>query len=159
RGKSFVIVEAIHCGEPGEADELLAPLRALGPGMDTMRPTPMPDLGGLHMDPDHPVPGLGDGLMLESLPAEAVDELGRVAGPGSGSPLLSLEVRQLGGALARPRPEHAALAAVEAAYALYGVGIAATPELGGACEARLGVVKEALSPWTARQMVMNFADT
>lgn len=159
RGKSFVIVEVIHCGEPAEADELLAPLRALGPEMDTIRPTPLPELGSLHMDPEHPVPGVGDGLMLESLPAEAVDELVRAAGPGSGSPLLTVEVRQLGGAFGRPRPEHAALASVEAGYGLYGVGIAATPELGAASEAQMGVVKEALSPWTARQMVVNFAET
>jgi hypothetical protein len=33
RGKSFVIVEAYHLGDPAEADELLAPLRALGPSM------------------------------------------------------------------------------------------------------------------------------
>jgi FAD/FMN-containing dehydrogenase len=159
RGKSFVVVEAIDCGEPALAHEALAPLRALEPAMDTLRPTPMPELGALHMDPDHPVPGVGDGLMLESLPVEAVDELVRVAGPGSRSPLLSLEVRHLGGALGRPRPEHAALAAVEAGYALYGVGIAVTPELGAACSAHLDAVKERLSPWTARQMVPNFAET
>lgn len=159
RGKSFAIVEAIHCGEPGAASELLAPLRALSPVMDTLRPTPMPELGGLHMDPEHPVPAVGDGLMLESLPAEAVDELVRVAGPDSGSPLLTVEVRHLDGALGRPRPEHAALASVEAGYALYAAGIAATPELGAACDAHLRVVNEALEPWTTPHIVMNFAET
>ncbi len=159
RGKSFAVVEAIHCGEPAEADALLAPLRALGPEMDSMKPTPLPELSVLHMDPDHPVPAAGDGLMLDVLPAEAVDELVRVTGPGSGSPLLSVEVRHLGGALGRPRPEHAALASVEAGYALWGVGIAATPELSAASEAQVGAVKEALSPWTARHMVLNFAET
>jgi FAD binding domain len=159
RGKSFVIVEAIHCGEPAVANELLAPLRALDPVMDTLRPTPIPELGALHMDPDHPVPAVGDGLMLESLPVEAVNELARVTGPDSRSPLLSVEVRHLDGALGRPRQEHAALASVEADYALYAVGIAAMPELGAACETHLGVMKDALSPWTARHMVMNFAET
>ena len=37
RGKSFVVVEAIHLGEPKQADELLAPLRALGPGTPSER--------------------------------------------------------------------------------------------------------------------------
>jgi hypothetical protein len=159
RGKSFVIVEAIHCGEPAQANEALAPLRALAPEMDTLRPTPISELGDLHMDPNHPVPGVGDGLMLESLPLDALDELVRVTGPESRSPLLSVEVRHLGGALGRPRPEHAALASLEAGYALYAVGIAATPELAAACEMHLGVVKEALSPWTASHMIMNFAET
>ena len=97
--------------------------------------------------------------MLDSLPSDAVDELVRTAGPTSRSPLLSVEVRHLGGALARPRPEHGALASVEAGYALWGVGLAPTPELKEASEAQIGIVREALSPWTARHMVMNFADT
>jgi FAD binding domain/Berberine and berberine like len=159
RGKSFAIVEAIHCGDPGAADELLAPLRALGPVMDTLQPTPLPELGRLHMDPEHPVPAVGDGLMLESLPAAAVDELVRAAGPDSGSPLLTVEVRHLGGALARPRQEYAALGSIEAGYALFGAGIAATPELGAACEAHVRAVQEALAPWAAPQIFMNFAET
>lgn len=159
RGKSFAIVEVIHCGDAAEADTLLEPLRALGPAMDTMRPTPLPELSKLHMDPDHPVPNVGDGLMLESLPAKAVDELIRVVGPDSGSPLLTVEVRHLGGALGRPRPEHAALASAPGEYGLVAVGIAATPDAGRASAARVAMVKDALSEWTARQMVPNFSET
>ena len=82
RGKSFAIVEVIHCGDPAEADKLLAPLRALEPTMDTLQPTPVPELGRLHMDPDHPVPAVGDGLMLDALPADAVDEVVRARAQG-----------------------------------------------------------------------------
>ena len=64
RGKSFVIVEAIHAGEPEVADRLLGPLRALGPVNDTIARIPMPALSHLHMDPEHPVSGVGDGVML-----------------------------------------------------------------------------------------------
>jgi len=159
RGKSFAIVEVIHCGKAADADRLLEPLRALGPVMDTMRPTPLPELSKLHMDPEHPVPGVGDGLMLESLPGEAVDEFVRVAGPDSGSPLLSVEVRHLEGALGRPRPEHAALASAPGAYGLYAVDIAATPDLGRASVARVDMLKDAVSAWTAPQMVPNFSET
>jgi hypothetical protein len=159
RGKSFVVVEVIHCGDPEVANGLLAPLRALGPVDDTLATMSLPQLSHLHMDPEHPVPGVGDGLMLDALPPEAIERLVTAAGPGSGSPLLSVEVRQLGGALAVPRPEHAALASAEAEYALWGVGIAATPELARASEAQLAVLKTAVSPWTAKRMVPNFADT
>ena len=124
-----------------------------------MGPVPLPELGRLHMDPDHPVPGVGDGMALESLPPDAIDELLRAAGPGSGSPLLSVEVRQLGGALGRPRPDHAALAAAPGEYALYAVGIAATPELASANEAQIARVKEAMAAWTAPGIVANFAET
>ena len=42
RGKAFVVVEAIHVGDPAQADELLAPLRKLGPVDDTVATIPMP---------------------------------------------------------------------------------------------------------------------
>jgi FAD binding domain/Berberine and berberine like len=159
RGKSFVIVEAIHAGEPELADRLLAPLRALGPVNDTIALIPMPALSHLHMDPEHPVSGAGDGVMLDELPAAAVDEIVRVAGSGSGSPLLSVEVRQLGGEIGRSRPGHGALASIEAGYALYAVGIALTTEAGEAVEAHIETVKTAVEPWTARHAYLNFTDT
>ena len=104
RGKSFAIVEAYHLGGPAQADELLAPLRALGPVNDTIATVPIPALSHLHMDPEQPVPGAGDGMMIDRLPAEAVDALVQAAGAGAAFPLLSVEVRHLGGEFARPRP-------------------------------------------------------
>ena len=53
----------------------------------------------LHMDPPGPMPGAGDGFLLDTLDAEALDALVAAAGPGSGSPLVSVELRHLGGAL------------------------------------------------------------
>ena len=102
RGKSFVIVEACHVGDRAQADELLAPLRALGPVNDTIQTVPIPALGRLHMDPDHPVPGFGDGLMIAELPEAAVDAFVEVAGEAAPFPLATVELRHLGGALARP---------------------------------------------------------
>ena len=61
RGKSFAVVEAYHVGDPAVADELLAPLRALGPVNDTIASISLPALSHVHMDPEQPVPGLGDG--------------------------------------------------------------------------------------------------
>jgi hypothetical protein len=159
RGKSFVVVEAIHLGEPEVADELLAPLRALGPVNDTIARISLPALSHLHMDPEHPVSGVGDGVMLTALPPEAIGEIVRVAGTGSGSPLLSVEVRQLGGELRRPRAEHGALSSIEVGYALYAVGIAPTPEAAQAVGAHVEAVKAAVEPWTARHAYLNFSDT
>ena len=103
-GKSFVIVEAYHVGDPAQADALLAPLRALGPVNDTITSVPMPAFSHLHMDPEQPVPGTGGGMMTGQLPSEAIDALARTAGPGAAFPLLSVEVRHLGGEFARPGP-------------------------------------------------------
>src|SRR5579885_78918 len=74
RGNSFALVQAIYCGDdPAEMDRILEPLRALGPTMDTFQPMPMPALSHLHMDPEHPVPGTGDGGMLEDMTDAAID--------------------------------------------------------------------------------------
>ena len=50
-GQSFVVVEAAIQESPERADELLAPLRALAPAMDSVHPQPIAELLQLHMDP------------------------------------------------------------------------------------------------------------
>ena len=110
RGKSFVIVEAYHVGDPAQADELLAPLRALGPVNDTITTVPVPALSHLHMDPEQPVPGAGDGLMIDGCPARRSTPSSGPPAPGAAFPLLSVELRHLGGELARARPGNGALA-------------------------------------------------
>jgi hypothetical protein len=159
RGKSFVIVEAIHLGQVAEADELLAPIRALGPVNDTIATIPVQQLSHLHMDPEQPVPGTGDGVTLARFPHEAITALDEIAGAGSGSPLLSVEIRHLEGELAKPRPEHGALAAIEASYALYAVGITPTPAAGEVVAEHVRRLTRAIEPWTARQRYLNLTDT
>jgi FAD binding domain len=159
RGKSFVVVEAIHLGDPAQADELLRPLRALGPINDTIATIPVQALSHLHMDPEEPVPGIADGSVLSHLDERAIGELERVAGAASGSPLLSVEVRHLGGELARARPQHGALSSIEGDYVMFAVGVTPTPEAHVAVSRHVEVVKQALVPWTARHMYLNFAET
>jgi hypothetical protein len=127
RGQSFVIVEAYHTGDPAQADELLAPLRTLRPVNDTIATVPVPVLSHLHMDPEEPVPGAGDGLMIGALPAEAIDAFAAAADAGAAFPLLSAEVRHLGGEFARPRPGNGALASIDAQFVLYAVGMTRSP--------------------------------
>ena len=82
--------------------------------MDTFTTIPSSELQALHMDPEHPVPGHGDGMLLAVFPRKAIDAHRRRRGCGSGSPLLSVEVRHLGGALPASSPAHGALATIEA---------------------------------------------
>jgi FAD/FMN-containing dehydrogenase len=158
RGRSFVVVEATFLLEQSEAEELLRPLRELGPAMDTFATIPVEQLRHLHMDPEQPVPGAGDGMLLEDFPEEAIDAMVGAAGSGSGSPLLSVEVRHLGGALRRAEAEHGALASIEAGFAMYGVGVAMTPEMGAAVKAHVEVVQSALSKWDAGRDYLNFTE-
>jgi FAD/FMN-containing dehydrogenase len=158
RGGSFVVVEATSLLGEAETAELLRPLRALGPTNDTFATIPVEQLKHLHMDPEHPVPGAGDGMLLADFPEEAIEAMVATAGADSGSPLLSIEVRHLGGALGRMQPGHGALATIDARFAMFAVGISMTPELGAAMRAHIEVVHAALAPWDAGRDYLNFTE-
>jgi FAD binding domain/Berberine and berberine like len=158
RGGSFVAIEATCLLQAREADELLRPLRDLGPTMDTFATLPIEQLRHLHMDPEHPVPGVGDGMLLDDFPAEAIDAIVAAAGTASRSPLLSVEVRHLGGALRRADASHGALASIEAGFAMFAVGTAMTPEMGAAVKAHLEVLQSVLARWDAGRDYLNFTE-
>ncbi len=103
RGRQLVVVEAAYLGAEESGRELLRPLRDLSPELDTFAAVPPAALGHLHMDPEDPVPFAMSGQSLDKLPPAAIDSIVEVAGPDSGSPLLSLELRLLGGALTASR--------------------------------------------------------
>ena len=157
RGKTFALVEAAFLGPQEDGDALIAPLRALGPAMDTFATVPAIALSDLHMDPPQPVPGSGDGMLLDDLPHEAIDAW--LAHEAGGSPLLSVEVRHLGGELGRTGPDNGAAAGLDAGFAFFGVGIAPTPEAKEAVERHVDSLKEALAPWSAERHYFNFAES
>ncbi|MBS1880579.1 MAG: FAD-binding oxidoreductase [Actinobacteria bacterium] len=143
RGNSFAIVEAVFLGSEAEARELLAPLAALGPAMDTFATVPPAGIAELHMDPREPVPTASEHALLGALPPAAIDDLIAAAGPGSGSSLVSVELRHTGGALARTAPGHGALAALPGQFASFAVGIA-VPEAAAKTEEDLARVAAAI---------------
>ncbi|MDX6717354.1 MAG: hypothetical protein QOH30_3912 [Baekduia sp.] len=158
RGRQFVVIDGAVLGSAAYAEEVLAPLRALEPEIDLFAMAPPAALSHLHMDPEHPVPGIGDHQMLEELPAEAIDQLVAVAGHESGSPLLAVELRHIGGALSRIPAGAGACGRLEAAYILFAVGTPMTPEMAAAIPPRLAQVKAALEPWKATRPYLNFAE-
>jgi FAD/FMN-containing dehydrogenase len=115
-------------------------------------------LSELHMDPPQPVPFAGDGMLLSELPADAVDALVGIAGADSGSPLLSVEVRQLGGALAAASASSGALSSIDAGFALYAVGMAMDADMKAAVQAHAAKVQDALAAWNAGRSFMNFTE-
>jgi FAD binding domain/Berberine and berberine like len=153
RGRSFVVVEAAWVGDEASGSEQLAPLRELAPEMDTFAMIAPPGLAALHMDPPEPVPGASDGMLLGDFSAAAIDALVGVAGPGTDSPLVSVEVRHLGGAAGRAEPGHGALAAVDAPYVLFAVGMAADAGVKRAVVQRLDHVQAALERWDAGRLL------
>jgi FAD/FMN-containing dehydrogenase len=159
RGRAFIVVEAACLGDAGAGAELIGPLRQLGPELDTFAMIPASALGQLNMDPVQPLPNQGDGAFLADFPAPAIDTLVAVAGPDADTPLSSVEVRHLGGALARPVPGGGAQPSIDASYLLFAAGATPTPDLVGAVRAQAQAVKRALAPWHASYDYYNFEQT
>lgn len=146
-------------GDAADGDGLVRPLReALTPMIDTVATVPVTELLRLHGDPEEPVPAAGHHTVLRELPAEAVDALVTVAGVDSGSPLLGVELRHLGGALARPSSDHGALGTIDGEYLLFGVGIAGDPDGARAVDEHLHAVVEAMASWSEGRTYLNFAE-
>lgn len=158
RGQSFVVVELVSLLDDGETAAALAPLRALGPVMDTVQPCTPQALAEIHMDPPGPVPGTGDGLLLNALPSEALDAYLSVTGPEADFPVLSAEIRHLGGALAPQPAQGGAVSGFEAAYALFSVSITPVEAAVKATHRGLDALAEAMLPWSAGTGYLNFAE-
>ena len=158
RGRAFALMEAACLADAPTGAELIQPLRALGPELDTFATIPAPGLQRVHMDPDQPVPGWGDGAFLADLPAAAIDALVAVAGPAADATLGSVEVRHLGGALARPAPGGGAQPYIDPSNQKIAGGFSPTRELAGAVRARAQAVKDALATWHASYDYYNFAE-
>jgi UDP-N-acetylenolpyruvoylglucosamine reductase len=157
RGQSFAVIEAACLMAEDDAAELLRPIRDLGPGMDTFAMVPPAGLAELHMDPPMPVPYLSTHELVDELSEKALDELLAVIGPGSGSPLLSVELRHTGGALARPEPDHGVLASVPGNFLAFGVSMTPEEPVARMVEEHLGKVSAALAPYACGRY-LNFVE-
>ncbi|HET7690693.1 MAG TPA: FAD-binding oxidoreductase [Nocardioidaceae bacterium] len=158
RGRNLVIIDGAVLGDEWDADAVIAPLRALGPEMDTFATIPAPAMTAVHMDPPGPTPSVGAGVVLDRLDSGAIDAFLGQVGRGVETAVFMAELRQLGGALSRAAAGSGALAAVPGSHVAFFVAIAATPEL-----ARLGrehseAAVAALSPWTSGRHFLNLAE-
>jgi FAD/FMN-containing dehydrogenase len=159
RDVPLLTIDATCIGDRAAGEQLIAPLRALGePIMDTFDQIPAAGLSRIHMDPEPPVPGIGHHRLLSELPDEAIDAFYEQAGPEANAPFLLAEIRQLGGALGRPASNGGALSMLDAAYAMFAVGLPMTPELGEALPPALDGLVEAMEPWAAEGGYFNFAE-
>jgi FAD/FMN-containing dehydrogenase len=156
RGRSFVLIELAYVGTEADADELVRPLRTLGPEFDTVTRMPTSELSVVNMDPEVPVPYAGEGLLLTELSARTIDALVEAF---VGSSLLHVEVRQLGGASAIASPDHGLLDAIEEPFLLFTFGLAADADALAAVEGDVSALVERLAPWASERRYLNFAES
>ena len=159
RGTPLLTIDGACIGNREEGEAAFAPLLEIGePMMSTFDQVPPAALCRIHMDPEQPVPGLGHHTVLRELPDEAIDVFVSLAGPDSGTPLLLTELRHMGGAMSRQDANGGALSHLDVEFAMLGIGMPMTPELGQAIEGRLDQLKDDLSPWAANGGYFNFAE-
>jgi FAD/FMN-containing dehydrogenase len=158
RGRQLIIIDGAVLADDAEAERILAPLRELGPEIDTFGRVPAASLIRLHMDPEQPTPGGGHSALLDELPPSAVDRLVEVSGVDSGSSLfLKAELRQLGGALGRSRRGAGAVTKLDGRFQLITGGIM-VGELAKQTVADCERVVDAMAPYSRGRQYLNFQE-
>jgi FAD/FMN-containing dehydrogenase len=156
RGRAFVLVELAFTGNAADGDALVRPLRDLDPEFDTVGIMPAKDLSLVNLDPADPLPYSGEGLLLTGLNAEAID---RMIEAFVGSPLLHLEVRQLGGAAAVHASGHGVLDAIDQPFICFSFGLTFDAAALEAVDRQVRRLFEAIRPWDSGRRYLNFAES
>lgn len=154
RGRWCCHVRVCSSGEPGRCEEVIAPVRAAAtPLLDTVRAMPVTDIGTIHNDPVTPLATNSRSLALHRLDADALATILRHAGPDA--PFL-VELRLMGGALARPPAVPNAVGHRDAAATVY---TTAHPHPAGpraADTAAEQALLDDLAPWSDGGALVNF---
>lgn len=166
RGKFLLHLRFAYVGEDGagaderakEGERILASLRQAAPVyLDLVGELPTTELKTIHSDPEGPLPAWERGVLLADIDQDFVTALLGQVGAGTEVPLLLVECRHLGGAIARMPEAGDAAGGRGAAYTCYTVG-APVPELfehviPGVAASMFAAVEH----WTSAESNVNFA--
>ena len=123
----FVGVWVVHAGPAEEGADLLAPIRALGPIVDTVTTIPSSAIATIAGGSPGPMPLVDRSRLLDRLTPDAIDRLLAVAGPDSDSQLRVIQLRHLGGQVARATSADSPLTHPRADYLVLAFGLAFKP--------------------------------
>jgi FAD/FMN-containing dehydrogenase len=157
RGRAMVAVDATYLGGLISGRELLSHLLAVpGALLDTVGALRVTDLGTMAAEPVDPVPVLEYAALLPDLDEATADALLSVAGPDSGSPLTSVQVRHLGGALARRVTGGGAVGHLEEKFSLGAIGMPMGRGTAGAIQEHQALMARRLSPHASGRCFATF---
>lgn len=155
-GRLTLSVRYVWTGDAQEGERRFAAMRGAAPViLDDVAHKPYTAIDSVHTDPLDPTPAHEAAAVLTDFPQEAADTLLELTGPGSQSPQVLVEVRQLGGAFARAGEHPSAFGSRDAAYSLLTVGIAGVPGV----EEHADAILRAVRPWTGGHRLPNFTFT
>ena len=123
--------------------------------MDTAGPMNYLDVDQIHMDPADPLPFMAGGALLQDLGEETLADLLQLTGDGSDCPLLLVEIRPLGGALARGGVLPDAVSGRDAAFLLFLLGFKMPPVAEAVAASIRGVLAE-MAPHSTGYTLVNF---
>jgi hypothetical protein len=156
-GRRVLIIDGAVSGvDDAAAAQVLAPLRALAPEMDTFARIPAAALTQVHMDPPMPVPSVGDHRVLGGLPDKAVEAL--LEQVRQDRALMFTELRQLGGAVGRPVEGGGSVSHFEGDFLLFALALAPGAEAAAAGFAAARGLCATMQPWAVERAVPTFAE-
>jgi FAD binding domain len=156
RERFVVHLRLAYPGSKEDGDRLLAPMRAVSQViMDTAGPMSYEQIDLVNLDPPDPLPHEQGGALLAEFDDAAQAALLRVAGPGAQIPLALVELRPMGGALARPSAVRDAVSGREAKWILSTVGVL-VPPIADLVPKSIATVLDTLRPWATGYTIVNF---
>ncbi|WIX83630.1 FAD-binding protein [Amycolatopsis carbonis] len=156
RGANVVHLRYAHLGSEQDAERLLAPMRAVEPAvLDAMSELPYTASRRIHNDPEDPMPYWDRTTSLREFSAEAVEAFVGVLGPESGSQLVNVEIRYLGGAFDREPAVANSVSTRGVPFVVFGFGVGG-PDQAELMRGSLAAVIDALAPWSAERRMANF---
>jgi FAD binding domain len=123
--------------------------------VDTFGPIEPAALVRVAGDPEVPAPARGHGFLIEDLTDGVVDTVAELIAENALAPLGVLELRLLGGAMARRSDGDGALATLDGRFSVFAGGAALNPETGAAIAGRLDELRARLAQWTTPQALLN----
>jgi len=157
RGGAFVSIDITHLGTADEALALLEPLLALPAcWANTLGTVPLAELGTIVAEPVDPMPVREMSGLLRDLDEAAIDRLLKVVGAGNAVPVAVVQIRHLGGALARASAAEGPVGAVSEAFQFFCLGVPVGPEVEAAIEACFADVRKALAGHSTGRTMFTF---
>jgi FAD/FMN-containing dehydrogenase len=156
RGQSFTVIQTAYLGNEADGAELIRPLTALGPAMNTFAMVEPSALGYLAMDPEDPVPYTSRGRIMSDVSPDGIDAL--VDATFAGPEIVMTELRALGGALSRRAPGAGARATLDGDYLMFALGAVFAPEAYDDVHSQAKRIEDATAPWDAGIHYANFEE-
>jgi hypothetical protein len=124
RGKLAATVRLSYLGTESRGQELVQPLRDSAPPiLDTVAGIPYAQIASIHSDPTDPGVAIEHFAMLSDLTPAVIDTMLEVVGPEASTGMTMVDMRHLGGALARQPEVSNAVGNRDAAFGVFAMTV------------------------------------